>query len=165
MRDHTAALRHCGYNRCFENCGYIRCSGRCVIIFDVWAQMLSLLCPFLVAVRIFADMLMPLEMRFQFDGREYGNENLRVPERLEVDDVEDTNDPQQGPVAVIEGWRLVASTCIIQSGWVPDNHVQARGLLVAGEVVNRFMLKFKNCLLYTSPSPRDMRRSRMPSSA
>ena len=23
----------------------------------------------------------------------------------------------------------------------------------------------KNCLLYTSPSPRDMRRSRMPSSA
>ena len=24
---------------------------------------------------------------------------------------------------------------------------------------------FKNCLLYTSPSPRDMRRSRMPSSA
>ena len=25
--------------------------------------------------------------------------------------------------------------------------------------------KFKSCLLYTSPSPRDMRRSRMPSSA
>ena len=25
--------------------------------------------------------------------------------------------------------------------------------------------KFTNCLLYTSPSPRDMRRSRMPSSA
>ena len=25
--------------------------------------------------------------------------------------------------------------------------------------------KFKDCLLYTSPSPRDMRRSRMPSSA
>ena len=25
--------------------------------------------------------------------------------------------------------------------------------------------KYKNCLLYTSPSPRDMRRSRMPSSA
>ena len=27
------------------------------------------------------------------------------------------------------------------------------------------MNKFPNCLLYTSPSPRDMRRSRMPSSA
>ena len=25
--------------------------------------------------------------------------------------------------------------------------------------------KYKSCLLYTSPSPRDMRRSRMPSSA
>ena len=25
--------------------------------------------------------------------------------------------------------------------------------------------QYKNCLLYTSPSPRDMRRSRMPSSA
>ena len=71
------------------------------------AQMLSLLCPFLVAVRILAEMLMPLEMRFPFDGREYGNGYLRVPERLEVDDVEDTNDPQRGPVAVMEGWRLV----------------------------------------------------------
>ena len=26
-------------------------------------------------------------------------------------------------------------------------------------------LRYKGCLLYTSPSPRDMRRSRMPSSA
>ena len=28
-----------------------------------------------------------------------------------------------------------------------------------------FIYEWKNCLLYTSPSPRDMRRSRMPSSA
>ena len=27
------------------------------------------------------------------------------------------------------------------------------------------LIKIINCLLYTSPSPRDMRRSRMPSSA
>ena len=27
------------------------------------------------------------------------------------------------------------------------------------------MMPYKDCLLYTSPSPRDMRRSRMPSSA
>ena len=27
------------------------------------------------------------------------------------------------------------------------------------------LTSYKNCLLYTSPSPRDMRRSRMPSSA
>ena len=104
--------------------------------------MLSLLCPFLVALRIFAEMLMPLEMRFQFDGREYGNEYLRVPERLEVDDVEDTNDPQRGPVAVLQGWRLVSHRRA-KGGWVPDNHVQARGLLVAGEVVTKFMLRFQ----------------------
>ena len=35
---------------------------------------------------------------------------------------------------------------------------------VATFVVNSYM-KGKYCLLYTSPSPRDMRRSRMPSSA
>ena len=29
----------------------------------------------------------------------------------------------------------------------------------------KYIAKFLDCLLYTSPSPRDMRRSRMPSSA
>ncbi|GAB5817587.1 hypothetical protein JMUB7533_26690 [Staphylococcus aureus] len=33
------------------------------------------------------------------------------------------------------------------------------------ELVRFFNHYFNNCLLYTSPSPRDMRRSRMPSSA
>ena len=33
------------------------------------------------------------------------------------------------------------------------------------ELIHELMNKFKFCLLYTSPSPRDMRRSRMPSSA
>ena len=31
--------------------------------------------------------------------------------------------------------------------------------------VNRLKAKLRNCLLYTSPSPRDRTRSRMPSSA
>ena len=35
-----------------------------------------------------------------------------------------------------------------------------RNCLVRGEI-----RQWKACLLYTSPSPRDMRRSRMPSSA
>ena len=35
---------------------------------------------------------------------------------------------------------------------------------VRRDVGNRYDLK-DSCLLYTSPSPRDMRRSRMPSSA
>ena len=34
-----------------------------------------------------------------------------------------------------------------------------------GERVDKIAADFNACLLYTSPSPRDMRRSRMPSSA
>ena len=33
------------------------------------------------------------------------------------------------------------------------------------EKTNEFKERFKNCLLYTSPSPRDGHQSRMPSSA
>ena len=43
-----------------------------------------------------------------------------------------------------------------------DFTAQERDLLRA---LNWLKSKFKLCLLYTSPSPRDMRRSRMPSSA
>ena len=106
------------------------------------AQMLSLLCPILVAVRIFPEMLMQLEMRFGFAGKDYGTGYLSVCKSLEVDAVEDTNDPQRGPVAVLQGWRLVSHRRA-KGGWVPDNHVQARGLLVAGEVVTKFMLRFQ----------------------
>ena len=106
------------------------------------AQMLSLLCPILVAVRIFPEMLMQLEMRFGFDGKEYGAGHLSGGKSLEVDAVEDTNDPHRGPLAVLQGWRFVSHRRA-KRGWVPDNHVQARGLLVAGEVVTKFMLRFK----------------------
>ncbi|WP_460379499.1 hypothetical protein [Staphylococcus aureus] len=34
-----------------------------------------------------------------------------------------------------------------------------------GDVITELDGKLLDCLLYTSPSPRDMRRSRMPSSA
>ena len=37
--------------------------------------------------------------------------------------------------------------------------------IVVGETENTFCFNFKVCLLYTSPSPRDKRQSRMPSSA
>ena len=36
---------------------------------------------------------------------------------------------------------------------------------ISGEIINPANKKFNNCLLYTSPSPRDRTRSRMPSSA
>ena len=35
----------------------------------------------------------------------------------------------------------------------------------SGEQFKKFTLTYKDCLLYTSPSPRDRTRSRMPSSA
>ena len=35
----------------------------------------------------------------------------------------------------------------------------------ANDYVSRFKILTKNCLLYTSPSPRDVEESRMPSSA
>ena len=34
-----------------------------------------------------------------------------------------------------------------------------------GDIYEKLLEKFPNCLLYTSPSPRDQRGSRMPSSA
>ena len=33
------------------------------------------------------------------------------------------------------------------------------------DVINKALMEFNNCLLYTSPSPRDVEESRMPSSA
>ena len=42
--------------------------------------------------------------------------------------------------------------------------LESIGLLTAGEL-EMLLAELKNCLLYTSPSPRDKRQSRMPSSA
>ena len=36
---------------------------------------------------------------------------------------------------------------------------------IKNDEVNKLIKEYKNCLLYTSPSPRDKRQSRMPSSA
>ena len=44
---------------------------------------------------------------------------------------------------------------------IQSRFYMALGCIVAGVIV----AMFPSCLLYTSPSPRDMRRSRMPSSA
>ena len=44
-------------------------------------------------------------------------------------------------------------------GWLPD------GSLIIVSMLDRKLMKLKDCLLYTSPSPRDRIASRMPSSA
>ena len=43
--------------------------------------------------------------------------------------------------------------------------LQAMNLTADGQTVMENRYRYDACLLYTSPSPRDMRRSRMPSSA
>ena len=45
------------------------------------------------------------------------------------------------------------------------NQVQKMMILTEDGQLNEKTKEFSNCLLYTSPSPRDKRQSRMPSSA
>ena len=45
------------------------------------------------------------------------------------------------------------------------NPITKTGWLATHQAGDRSLVQGLNCLLYTSPSPRDMRRSRMPSSA
>ncbi|WP_460379346.1 hypothetical protein, partial [Staphylococcus aureus] len=45
------------------------------------------------------------------------------------------------------------------------SYTHLRAHETCADLVCRLLLEKKICLLYTSPSPRDMRRSRMPSSA
>ena len=66
------------------------------------------------------------------------------------------------------------SRAILLSDWATIKTAPGVGPKIAQRIVNELKEKapkvmamgsIKSCLLYTSPSPRDMRRSRMPSSA
>ena len=50
-------------------------------------------------------------------------------------------------------------------GVISDSEEQDQVHLFQGEIEVKCRLGLRNCLLYTSPSPRDQRGSRMPSSA
>ena len=57
---------------------------------------------------------------------------------------------------------------VYKSGYAPNYIIGVwRGGAPIGIAVQEFLsfLDIKSCLLYTSPSPRDLARSRMPSSA
>ena len=78
------------------------------------------------------------------------------------------------PCLVIDGSaREGVRVGVLADGrWVAESVVDAGALEattdLAAEVLKKAHLKFtdiKSCLLYTSPSPRDRTRSRMPSSA
>ena len=66
-------------------------------------------------------------------------------------------------------WKLIA----LEADWLPPwrdllmccRRLEARGEIRGGRFVAGFSGEQYACLLYTSPSPRDRTRSRMPSSA
>ena len=68
----------------------------------------------------------------------------------------------QQPLVMLE--RLYALSMIEEyKGWYLENgYIEGRKAVYISKMVDELCL---NCLLYTSPSPRDQRGSRMPSSA
>ena len=61
--------------------------------------------------------------------------------------------------------ELVEIKTLISHPMHSGRAVDSDGKIVPRKIINSFTAKFNGCLLYTSPSPRDRTRSRMPSSA
>ena len=73
-------------------------------------------------------------------------------------------------VLIIEKTDKVGGTSATSGGgiWIPANHyAKACGADDSAQDAKKYLMGtlFGDCLLYTSPSPRDRTRSRMPSSA
>ena len=72
------------------------------------------------------------------------------------------------PVPIAETWRAMEQLVdegLVKNIGVCNFNVSLLTDLLATSRVKPAVLQIESCLLYTSPSPRDMRRSRMPSSA
>ena len=63
------------------------------------------------------------------------------------------------PLAVIRTGMIQANMALLSSSRLPAHESEHLLEMLLGELV------ISSCLLYTSPSPRDKRQSRMPSSA
>ena len=61
-------------------------------------------------------------------------------------------------------WSRVDLT-LVDDRWVDSDHKDSNELLVKTYFIKNKAARVNFCLLYTSPSPRDQRGSRMPSSA
>ena len=68
-------------------------------------------------------------------------------------------------VAAIGGWQFWGKHKESQAREASDGYEQTIQSLADGGNAADVAAKVKNCLLYTSPSPRDLSTSRMPSSA
>ena len=71
-------------------------------------------------------------------------------------------------VAALAGLLLLAPLMLVLAAWIKVDSagpVLYRQRRVGRNGVPFRIVKFRTCLLYTSPSPRDRQKSRMPSSA
>ena len=60
-------------------------------------------------------------------------------------------------------YKALQSVMVDQKEFI-SNAIKNRARIASDEIVNLYT-QYKICLLYTSPSPRDRQKSRMPSSA
>ena len=97
--------------------------------------------------------LIEIQKRSSFDMSDLStNNNLSRDEYLPI--LQDL--PEESPIKNISGDDLSELLDLIDETIDGRNNVGTQ---------NQIIRKVSHCLLYTSPSPRDMRRSRMPSSA
>ena len=75
-------------------------------------------------------------------------------------------------IAKTISWRIIASADTFLIAWIITGKMDWASTIAGVEVLTKMFLYYfherawyKFCLLYTSPSPRDKRQSRMPSSA
>ena len=85
-----------------------------------------------------------------------------------ISDSADSNKTKQVTVASIKGQTagvtsVAATLPLVASAATGDTTLSLSGLSALGTAGQ--VIKVNSCLLYTSPSPRDRTRSRMPSSA
>ena len=76
----------------------------------------------------------------------------------------------QGPQGTVQQWQEVTrAVCAHAYAPYKDGTIHPQLVVGCDDHLNRALLKefapLNNCLLYTSPSPRDRQKSRMPSSA
>jgi len=101
------------------------------------------------------------------DLRCHGNEVIRTPnlDRLHAESVR-LREYHVGPTcAPTRAGLMTGRYCNCTGVW---HTIMGRSLLRRGEVTMGDVFRaggYRTCLLYTSPSPRDRTRSRMPSSA
>ena len=122
--------------------------------------------PFVTHSRGYKDPFETTYMEPQYDGRDFEGRMVEVQKNVKnfpwetwYDDRTYTNSDGEVVRAYEDGQDMTITVMEMQGDGVPDNP----GSQLWQKPVRTGMTR--NCILYTSPSPRDQRRSRMPSSA